>query len=316
MRMKKFKQHVFEAFIRQVCCNCEHYQMATHRCLDCKDGEQYLCQSCSSFHNKIKNQKDHRVVEHKNVSAVAVDDKIEKQEIPTAAAIDSATPPSERLKIMSHSVDEASNKPELARKENELFGKREVLDVEYEVFEIQQSGMEQKMCELEEDTKRERDNHERQRHDVKIEVFKSKKTLKEVGKMWIREEANLERLFRKKELENRQEGTMVQLLNFRQAESLYMRDVSLFEELEVFHREKYAGNDTYLQQMLPFLRVKKEEPSQKVLVVRKKIHALEEEEKRINQELNVINEATNSHDAGNVTVTLSFTNDTRPVYLY
>ena len=95
-----------------------------------------------------------------------------------------------------------------------------------------------------------------------------------------------------------------------------MRDVSLFEELEVFHREKYAGNDTYLQQMLPFLRVKKEEPSQKVLVVRKKIHALEEEEKRINQELNVINEATNSHDAGNVTVTLSFTNDTRPVYLY
>ena len=65
VKVKKYKQHVFEKVIRPCpfCFNCEE-QIATHRCVDCVDGEQYLCRSCSSFHGKVKCYKDHRVVKH------------------------------------------------------------------------------------------------------------------------------------------------------------------------------------------------------------------------------------------------------------
>ena len=65
VKVKKFKQHVFETVIRSCpfCSNCEE-QFSTHRCVDCADGEQYLCRSCSSFHGKVKCFKDHRVVKH------------------------------------------------------------------------------------------------------------------------------------------------------------------------------------------------------------------------------------------------------------
>ena len=65
VKVKKFKQHVFEKVIQpcQFCFNCEE-QISTHRCVDCVDGEQYLCRSCSSFHGKVKCFKDHRVVKY------------------------------------------------------------------------------------------------------------------------------------------------------------------------------------------------------------------------------------------------------------
>lgn len=71
------------------------------------------------------------------------------------------------------------------------------------------------------------------------------------------------------------------------------------------HREKYAGNETYLQQMLPFLRIKKEDPTHKLVVVREQIRELEAEKKRIVQELDVIKEAIKTNNKGIITSSLS-----------
>ena len=294
--VKKFKQHTFEKVFRfgnQKCCNCD-LQISTHRCLDCVDGEQYLCHSCASFHVKLKSFKGHRVAEHSNV--LAADD--EKGDSTKATAVASVSPPSERKESNSSVEKEATSQLELQWKENELFGKREALDVEYDLIEIQQSNLEQKRCELEEALKSERGKHWLQLIERKTEHFKGKKTLKELGKKWKQEEANLERIFRRKELENRQERTRVEAVALREAESLFSRDVDLFEELESFHREKYAGNETYLQQMLPFLRVKKEELLAKLLAAQEKRRVYEGDEVSISKELDVINEAIGSNGEG------------------
>ena len=78
-------------------------------------------------------------------------------------------------------------------------------------FEKQQSGMMQKYNELAELLGREQENYEQQLDELKSEVFKSKKTLKEMGEIMKQKSRDLQLIFRKKELEITQEGIVARL---------------------------------------------------------------------------------------------------------
>ena len=63
-KVKRYRGHTFERAARASarCSNCD-VEVATHRCADCKVGEQHLCRQCAVFHSKVKCFKDHRVIE-------------------------------------------------------------------------------------------------------------------------------------------------------------------------------------------------------------------------------------------------------------
>ena len=58
-KQRETKGHAFEAM--HICWNCEG-TISTHRCMDCMDRAQHLCQNCSSIHCRVKRYKDHHVV--------------------------------------------------------------------------------------------------------------------------------------------------------------------------------------------------------------------------------------------------------------
>ena len=147
--------------------------------------------------------------------------------------------------------------------------------------------------------KRERQNHELKLIELKTDVYKSKRPLKEMGEVMKRETASLERIFRKKELENELEVARLRLLQKRKEECLFVRHVGSLEEFEVFYREKYAGDELALTRTRESIEL-----AQKELVkVRVNIRGNEEQQLSKSKELDAINAALGSNDKGSATAT-------------
>ena len=138
--------------------------------------------------------------------------------------------------------------------------------------------------------------------ELKTKVYKSRKTLKEMGEIMKKETANLERLSRKKELDNNLLRGKVVSLNLMQKEKLYLRRIGIIEEEEGFYREKYGGGDEdderELQKLLLLQRERKEASQIFYQMVGEDIRSLKEKEILMNQELDAINKQIERHDEG------------------
>ena len=178
---------------------------------------------------------------------------------------------------------------ELARKESELKRKQEEYDADLEILTKQDVEWRQKLAMLEEDLKRERQNHELKLRELKADLYTSKMPLKEMGEAVRRETANLQRIFRKIELESEREVAGMSLLQLREQESMCQRQIHHHEEREVFYREKYAGDKTVLHQQLLKLRESNEISHKCLLQARENIHVNEEQQLSTSKELDAIN---------------------------
>ena len=198
---------------------------------------------------------------------------------------------------MNQELDATLDMPteELAQKDKEL-------DADLINFQTQESETQQKVHTFKMALKREQENHELKLRELKTEVYKNKKTLKELGEIMKRETVNLERIFQKKELEIKQEALVVRMLHFQEAESLCMRQIGLVEEVEVFHLEKVGGGneeeERKLQKVLLFFREQKEEYQKQLSTVRENIRVVEEEELSIDEQLDAINKLMDSYGEG------------------
>ena len=194
---------------------------------------------------------------------------------------------------------------ELARKEGELKRIEEELNADYGHFNNQMADWKQKQAELEEDLKRERESHELKLRELKSEVHKTKRPLKEMGEVMKRETTNLEQLFKKKTLEIQREMIGLSLLQSREMHRLNSRSSSLHEEKEVFYRAKYAADETTLQQQLRRLREDNEQVNKQLLKTRENFPKLKEQQLAVNKELDAINAQLSSNDKGSATAATS-----------
>ena len=192
---------------------------------------------------------------------------------------------------------------ELARKEGELKRIEEELNADYGHFNNQMADRNQKQDELNEDLRRERESHELKLSELKSEVHKTKRPLKEMGEIVKRETANLEQLFKKKTLEIQREMTGLSLLQSQGMDRLHSRSNNLHEEKEVFYREKYAADETTLHQQLLRLRENKEQARHNLRDARENISKLEERQLTMGKELDAINAQLSSNDKGSVITT-------------
>ena len=101
------------------------------------------------------------------------------------------------------------------------------------------------------------------------------------------------------------ELSLLDLLHFREADSVYVRKIGYLEEKEVFYREKYAGDETALQQHLLRLREDKETVQNELLQIRKLICHSEESVKSSDESLAAINAKLGSDDKGSATTATS-----------
>ena len=206
-----------------------------------------------------------------------------------------------------HEVTMKEYNCELARKESELDRKAEELAADQDNLVKKIVDSVQKLGEVAEDLKRERQNHELKLRELETDVYKSKRSLKEMGEVVKRETANLERIFRKKELENEREVTSLRLLQSRKEECLFVRHVGLLEEFEVFYREKYAGDELALQEQLTRTRESAEQAQKGLMKARKDICGYEEQQLSKSKELDAINAVLGSNDKGSSTTTTPVT---------
>ena len=202
----------------------------------------------------------------------------------------------------SGKVDAAT---ELARKESELKRKEEELNADLEIITKQGVEWQQKHDGLNEDLERERQNHELKLRELKSDVYTSKRPLKEMGEFVKRESANLQRIFRKKELEVEQEASTISLLKWRRTEAVFVRKIGIVKEGDDFVRDKYAGEETELQQHLVRLREDKEIYQKGLLQTGGKVRIFEERQILISKELDAINAKLNSTDKDTATATTS-----------
>ena len=210
--------------------------------------------------------------------------------------------------------DESNDRRKLTQEESDLvtreFGplgelkrKEIALNKDWDIY----CDREKAELEVEEEIiKREQLNHDLKVVERKAEVFKRKKSLKELGMIWKEEEANLRRILRKKELENREKAIVARLSLFQLAEILYTREIGLYEEFEVYHREQHAvgGNEVSLDDALQY-GVEKEKVQQKFQQWREDVRVLEEEKISLGEELNALNKEINDTVEGTVVVTIS-----------
>ena len=194
---------------------------------------------------------------------------------------------------------------ELARKESELKRKQEEHDEELEILTKEGVEWQQKRDELNEDLKRERQNHELKLRELKADLYTSKMPLKEMGEVMKRETANLQRIFRSKELESKREVGGIYLLQFRRWESLDVQKIGLDEEREALVREKYAGDKTVLHQQLLKLRESDVRSHKCLLQARESILMLEERQLSLSKELDAINAKIGSNDKDTAAATTS-----------
>ena len=184
----------------------------------------------------------------------------------------------------------------------ELTQKDKVLEADSTIFEKQSFEVQQRIRSLQKALKSEEEIHEHKLREITTEVNKSKKTLKEIGEIMKRETSNLERIFRKKRLEIGLEIGGMQLLHFREEMNLYLRKISLAEEVEVFHRENDCvgneGDKSKVQKVLLIARELKEECESELSIARKEITLIEEQVVIMNQELDAINKLMDGKDEG------------------
>ena len=193
---------------------------------------------------------------------------------------------------------------ELARKFKELDIKRDEFDADIKQKEAELQG---KMAEADEVLQRERENHELKLRELKTDVYKSKRTLKEMGEIMKRETASLQRMLRMKELEIAREVIVLRHLQLRESESLFVRQIGLFEDEEVLLCEKYAGDDSALQQQLVRLRERQQEVQHGLLETRENIRGYEERHMLVSKELDAINPEPGSNDKDTPTPTVTTT---------
>ena len=205
---------------------------------------------------------------------------------------------------MSGDVEEEMNdRQELTQEERDLILKQNALEKEWNVcLDEQKDEVEQEK----EIIKRERENYDDMVIERKAEVFKCKKSLKELGMIWKRVEANLQRIFRKKELENRQQAITVRLSRSQILEILRVREVDLFAAFEVFDRKNYdvRGDKVSLQQVEE-TGLEHEKLQQKLRSLRDEMRALEEEQISLSEELDAIIKEIESHVEGTVIALMS-----------
>ena len=200
-----------------------------------------------------------------------------------------------------HEVTMKEYNCELARKEKELECKQEELNADMIHLEKISDERTQRRAKFNDALKRERENYELKLNELKTDVYKSKRSLKEIGEVMKRETANLQRIFRKKELEHRQEWTTIEMLRSRGFESLSAQRIGFDEEREVFYREKYAGDERALQEQLLRLQEDKKQIKIILLQAREQIRIDKERQLLTSKELDAINAELGSHDKDTAT---------------
>ena len=218
----------------------------------------------------------------------------------------------ERLKATSlkkETKEERSGKvdaaTEMARKESEQNRKQTEHNANYRHFNSQKDLREQKISELQNALKSELENHELKLRELKKDIYKSKMPLKEMGEIVKRETANLQQIFRKKELEIERDRLAIELLRTQDVNIMNVGQLGLLEEREVLWREKYAGDKTVLHQQLLTLREPKEMAEKSLREGRERIRVNEEQQLTVSKELDAINAELNSNDKDSATAATS-----------
>ena len=177
---------------------------------------------------------------------------------------------------------------ELARKERELCCKGKDLKADLDLFRERRVLWKQKHDELSETLKREQENYQLKLCKLNADLDKGeyKGLSTEMVDVMMLEVSNRQR-----------ELALLDLLHFREAESLNVRKIGLLEEYEFFYREKYAGDETALQQHLLRPREDKEKVQNELLQIRKLICRCES--------LAAINAKLGSNDKGSATAATS-----------
>ena len=197
-----------------------------------------------------------------------------------------------------HEVTMKEYNHELVRKVADLNHNIDELTSDANGFQKQVNECQEKIFELKEDLKREREYLELKLIELKKDVYlyKSKRTLKEMGESIKRETAKLQQIFRKKELELGQQIAIFRLLQLRGQESLDIRQMVLMVEQDVLAREEYANDALFgkisdLQSVLTTksLRDAIQSHQQKLLESRAHIRSVEEQQMSICNELDLLN---------------------------
>ena len=191
----------------------------------------------------------------------------------------------------------------LARKNEELHRNSEEIFADRKLFEKREQVVNQEIVELSEDLKCARDDHQFKLRELKADVYRSKRSLKEIGETMKRESANLERLFRQKELEFLRKKETLELSMWRELEGICIRQISILQERDIFSREMHAG--TALQEYLLGIRKDREEHENSLLELRESIRISEEQHISLCQELDELNKELSCYcaSAANVDVT-------------
>ena len=227
--------------------------------------------------------------------------------------------PSEHQKVIRHGVGEETKsvqelkptkqKPQteeierkLDRSDEDIFQKKKrELELKYKEFNDEYAQFEklfpardQKLLELDESMKREQASYEKKLADLKADVCKSKKTLKEMGEIMKRESAKLQRIWQKKELEIQHEEVTLQLVKYRRYEVLQIKQLGNKELREAFYRE-YDQGPNYEENLL-ILKSQVKQLRLEVAAAREDIQKCEKEETWLSERLDAINREIGSND--------------------
>ena len=180
---------------------------------------------------------------------------------------------------------------ELAQKESELKRKQEEFKTDMDHLEQQSDESDQKIGELLEALNNERANHELKLRKLKTEQSRRPGGIEGVLK---RETAKLQQIFQTKELEFQLDARNVQVQKYREIDRLSVLHDDLYEERKVLLREKYAGDETTLQEKLLDLQELQEQYRKASRGIREFLRDEEERQLTIRKELDMINAALNN----------------------
>ena len=207
-----------------------------------------------------------------------------------------------------HEVTLKEYNSELAREEREmkrLDRMQAELDIDSGHYKERTVVWKQKHDELVEELKREEGNHELKLRELKAEVYKSKRPLKEMGEVMKREAANLERIFRKKELEIQRETVTLDLQHLRGSKDMVAQQELINEKKEDYFRKKVAEGKTSFQQLLLVVLKSREKSRKLVLQSEEQMRGFEERETLFSKEMDAINAELDSNDKDTATATTS-----------
>ena len=176
-------------------------------------------------------------------------------------------------------------------------------------FNEQVRANEQKLHELNEGLKRERENYEMKAVELDTDLLKSQGTReieeKDAMEMQMKWETSKPRqTWRKKELEIQQEKIVaIELPQKRSTEALYLRDLNMRDEEDAYFREIFSDcgseeKERLWQKVLSDRQVSREKRQTDLLNVREQIRVLEERVISIGEELDAVNLALAGDDEG------------------